>query len=339
MSDDNNSFHQQILFDEPELKTAESEHKLDSAIVFNNQDYQDAQLNYQENEELLESEKKPRWLWRIIIVLLIIITSIETTDFLLTGFSNSPIITSIYALLIACLSVLAVSTVIKEFRGLRLLKRQDSSRAQAKDILSGEFSGSATQLCKNIHQQLSYDLPEPLEHQWLEQVNNGLSEQEIIQLYDLQILSKVDQKAIADIAKYSSEAMVLVAISPLALMDMMIMVWRNIRMIDKISGLYGLKLGYWSRIKLIKQVFSNMIFVGASEVLVDLGTEALGADLLGKFSGRLAQGFGAGMLTARLGLNTIKTCRPLPFIEQAPQLSNVRKSLLTQVKALLIKSK
>mgnify|MGYP003389142164 FL=1 len=133
--------------------------------------------------------------------------------------------------------------------------------------------------------------------------------------------------------------MVLVAISPLAIVDMLIMLWRNIKMIDKISGLYGLKLGYWSRVKLIKQVFANMIFVGASEMMLDLGTEALGADLLGKFSGRLAQGFGAGMLTARLGLNTIKTCRPLPFIEQAPQLSNVRKSLLTQVKNLLIKPK
>ena len=235
--------------------------------------------------------------------------------------------------------MVATSTLIKELYGLKLLKRQDKSRSEAKAILSGELSDSARSLCQGIHQQISYDLPEPLEVKWQEQINNGLSEQEIIQLYDLQILSKVDEKAITDIAKYSSETMLLVAVSPLAMIDMMIMLWRNIKMIDKISGLYGLKLGYWSRIKLIKQVFANMLFVGASEVILDLGTEALGADLLGKFSGRLAQGFGAGMLTARLGLNTIKTCRPLPFIEQAPQLSNVRNSLLKQMKALLVKPK
>lgn len=331
-------FEQQILFDEPVI-TNEPEDNLNSAIIFNNQDYQDAQLSFIESEEQLETDKKPRWIWRIIIALFICVVGIETAQFLIEGFIQSPFITSLYSILIACLSLVAASTLVKELRGLRLLKRQNSSRQQAKNILSGEINMSASDLCQNIHQQLTYDLPQETQVKWQKHLDSGLNEQELIQLYDIQILSKVDEKAIADIAKYSSESMVLVAISPLAIVDMLIMLWRNIKMIDKISGLYGLKLGYWSRVKLIKQVFANMIFVGASEMMLDLGTEALGADLLGKFSGRLAQGFGAGMLTARLGLNTIKTCRPLPFIEQAPQLSNVRKSLLTQVKNLLIKPK
>ncbi|MGJ8691320.1 MAG: YcjF family protein [Thalassotalea sp.] len=335
-NDNDHAFHQKILFDDAEINPQQADAPLESAIVFNNQDYQDAQQSYLEKEEHLEPDKKPRWLLRIIVGLVISITFIEAILFLLDGFTSSPVITLLYSALFSALCVVGGSVFIKELRGLKQLKKQHITREQASAVLAGDLDVPTLELCQKIHQQLSFDLPEPVEKKWQESMASQLSEQELIQLFDLQVLAKVDEKAIAEIAKYSSETMVLVAISPLALMDMLIMLWRNIRMIDKISGLYGLKLGYWSRIKLIKQVFANMIFVGASEMVIDLGTEAIGADLLGKFSGRMAQGFGAGMLTARLGLNTIKTCRPLPFIEQAPQLSNVRKSLLTQVKILLM---
>ena len=329
------TFHQQILFDDSADKPTEHTANLSSAIIFSNKDYQEAQQSYTENNEDLAPVKKPHWLWRMSLVLFIAIVFIEMIEFLINGFSQSPLITSLYAVLFICLTFWTLSTVIKEISGLRLLKKQQLAREQGIAILAGGKVETAQVLCQKIHQQLVCDLPEAVERQWQDNKHKNLSDAELIQLYDLIVLSHVDEKAVADIAKYSSETMLLVAVSPLAIMDMLIMLWRNIRMINKVSGLYGLKLGYWSRIKLIKQVFTNMFIVGASEILIDLGSDALSADLLGKFSGRLAQGLGAGMLTARLGLNTIKTCRPLPFIEQNPELSNVRNALLKQIKEML----
>lgn len=334
------SYQQQILFDENSTVNEHNNEQLTARVLVNNQDYQAAQQSYIENEELVEQEQKPRWLTRAIISLILLISMVEASIFFIEGFSSSPIITSLYALLTSGLVIVAGSFLLKEYRGLKQLKTQLQHRNSVSTILAGNRlnkNHSAKTLCQQIEQQLAFDLPEPVKNNWQQQLSGTLSEQELIQLFDLQVLSKVDEKAIADIAKYSSEAMVLIAISPIALMDMIIMLWRNIRMIDKISGLYGLKLGYWSRIKLIKQVFNNMIFVGASEMIIDVGSDALGADLLGKFSGRMAQGFGAAMLTARLGINTIKASRPMPFIEQQPQLSNVRNQLLKQVKNLLTK--
>ena len=113
------------------------------------------------------------------------------------------------------------------------------------------------------------------------------------------------------------------------------MFWRNLTMIDKIVGLYGLKLGYWSRIKLIKNVFVNMVYAGASELITDFGSDLIGADLVGKISGRMAQGVGAGLLTSRLGIKTIHLCRPIPFGQDAPMLSHVRKQIVSQIKQLL----
>jgi putative membrane protein len=129
--------------------------------------------------------------------------------------------------------------------------------------------------------------------------------------------------------------MVLVALSPIALLDMLIMLSRNLRLINKISALYGLKLGYWSRIKLIKSVFINMAYAGASELIADVGAELLGADLLSKLSSRFAQGLGAGMLTARLGINAMTLCRPIPLNDKKPRLKQVSREVLTQIKQLI----
>lgn len=336
MSDNENQFQQQILFNENSDSVVQpTQHE--AAVIIDNLAYQEAQLDYIEEQEKQQHSTNKHWLWRIIALLFFVITGYELFDFFLTGFTESPILTSLYGGLIVCLLFLFISGLMKEFIGLRLLKRQEHSRHQAQAILTDDAAYNAGDLCERIHQQISYDFSKASTDKWQQSLTLDLSNTERLQLYDLHILSEVDEKAIQDVAKYSSETMVMVAISPIAVVDMLILFWRNIKMIDKISGLYGLNLGYWSRIKLIKQVFRNMFLVGASDMLVDIGTDALGADLLGKLSGRMAQGFAAGMLTARLGLNTINSSRPLPFIQQKPKLSQVRKALLKQIKGLVLK--
>ena len=106
----------------------------------------------------------------------------------------------------------------------------------------------------------------------------------------------------------------LVALSPLATVDMMLMLWRNLRMIEDIADVYAIELGYWSRIRLIRQVFRNMLYAGATELVTEVGMDLLGAELTAKLSARAAQGVGAGLLTARLGMRTMEACRPLPGV-------------------------
>jgi len=191
--------------------------------------------------------------------------------------------------------------------------------------------------CQQLSKNLPCDLMSGHEEKWQQALAGEYSDSELLQLYSKLVLTHVDKKVIAEISKFSTEAVVLVALSPVALIDMLVMLWRNLRMLDKISGLYGLKLGYWSRLRLIKQVFINMAYAGASELAADFGTEMLGADMLGKMSARLAQGLGAGLLTSRLGLRAMHLCRPLPFDENSPKLGEVRKEILSQLKSLVKK--
>lgn len=373
---------QQILFSESELDDEANEklftgsHAAKSVtktvaktstkqIVFDNDDYSPISLNEDGLDDIrkteLNSEQlhqaavevkggKRSWLWRIITVLLITLVTIEAVDFFVKGFEQSPIIASLYALLLALLTLVSANYLWREFIGLRQFKKRQQTKQQATTLLqintdtkpfNTESTQQARDFCDNISNNLPCDLvfEHPKEQQlWHEATAADHNASELVELYSRVVLAKVDEKALNEVAKFSTEAVVLVALSPVALIDMLIMLSRNLRMINKIAGLYGLKLGYWSRIKLIKQVFVNMAYAGASELIADFGSDMLGAELLGKLSSRFAQGLGAGMLTARLGAKTMELCRPIPFKEK-PKLTDVRKKIAQQIKVLMSPAK
>lgn len=104
---------------------------------------------------------------------------------------------------------------------------------------------------------------------------------------------------------------------------MLLVAWRNFRLIEQISAVYGVELGYWSRIRLVKLVLANMALAGASEVVADTGMNMLSMDIAGRVSTRVAQGVGVGLLTARLGLKAMALMRPLPC-KRDPSLNWVK---------------
>ena len=338
MNDVNEKFQQQILFDEVDTNGKTNNLPVtEEQVLFDNEDWLPESDEALVEDEVIVSSTKPHWLWRIILSLFSVLIVFETVEFFISGFSQSPFIASIYGIILFCLTLIVVTKVVRELFSLMQFKKQQHLRTKIDDVLANDLVCDAKQLCQKITAQLPCDLNVENEKQWQEIAQAEYSDSELLQLYSRQVLSKVDEKALVEVAKFSTESVVLIALSPIAIVDMLLMFWRNLRMIDKIAGLYGLKLGYWSRIRLIKQVFVNMAYAGASEIIADFGTDLIGADLLGKLSSRMAQGFGAGMLTARLGIRTIKLCRPIPFYENEPKLSNVRKQLVSQLKLLLKK--
>jgi len=366
---DNEPVHQQqILFTEGDaiVEQAQTSFKQDAQhpnfteqVVFDNNDYlpiaPDENGLDEDREKELNAEQlyqdvgvvqggKTSWLWRTIVVSFLVLLTIEIVDFFIVGFEQSPIITSIYALLFSALTLVAGSTLWHELIGLKQFSNRQKMKEQATELLliaqeqQTETSNKrGKDFCESISEALPCDLTfdNTKEQQvWQDAVSGDYNSTELIQLYSRVVLTKVDEKALNEVAKFSTEAVVLVALSPVAVIDMLIMLSRNLRMINKISGLYGLKLGYWSRIKLIKQVFVNMAYAGVSELVADFGSDMLGAELLGKLSARFAQGLGAGMLTARLGAKTMELCRPIPFKEK-PKLTQVRKKIAQQIKLLV----
>jgi putative membrane protein len=361
------SYQQQVLFTQSEYLDSSQQQITEQLpakqqVIFDDDNWQqDEELEQQNRVEQAvftkddEISTKPRWLWRIVFILFAILIGIEGFDYFFTGFTESPITTTIVAFISLALMIISGSVLLREFVGLRQFKQQQKIKNQAFNLLNNKRSKKAVDksnkrflavhqtsitLCEQIDENLPCDTSFGETKNWQQHIQPEYNAEEVLQLYSRTVLSQVDKRAINEIAKFSTESVVLVALSPVALMDMLIMLWRNLRMIDKVAGLYGLKLGYWSRIKLIKQVFVNMVYAGASEMLTDVGADMLGADILGKMSGRLAQGLGAGMLTARLGLRVLKLARPISFncpqlIADEPKLSLIRKAVISQVSTLI----
>ena len=328
-------FQQQILFEEQTNNLSPEKQLPEHQIVIENEEWQPVIDEQDEAVSSIDDDRPKSWLWRIFTTAILAVVSVELVNFFIVGMAESPIITSLYGIVILSIGILTGSALFKELAGLSQLKRRNSLREQINQALDGDKAINADVLCQSVTDSLPSDLAAEQVENWQQTIESEYSNEELLALYSRNMLAETDQKALAEVAKYSSESVVLVALSPVALLDMMIMLWRNLKMVDKVAGLYGLRLGYWSRIKLVKQVISNMLYAGASEVIADVSTDMLGADLLGKLSGRLAQGLGAGMLTARLGLKTIYLCRPMPFDENAPKLSQVRQEVVKQIKSLL----
>jgi len=336
MIDEKETFQQQILFDEV-TNSHKSLPEVQQAIVIENEEWQEeeSQEFISQTNEFVPS--KPNWLLRSAAIVFVGLLGYETVDFFIQGFSQNPFIATGYGVLLALVSMIAGSHVFHEYRGLRQFKKRQKLQQSVEKIFNDESSEDAIALCDKITQQLPCDLLSEEDYQWSKNAQQELTDKEILGLYSRQILSQVDQKALDKVSKYSTEAAILVALSPMAVMDMLLMLWRNTKMINEVAKLYGMNLSYWSRIKLIKETFKNMVYAGASELVTDVCADIIGADVLGKLSGRMAQGLGAGMLTARLGLKAINVSRPMPFNENTPKLKDVRAKVIGQIKQLINK--
>ncbi|WP_074013481.1 YcjF family protein [Candidatus Sodalis sp. SoCistrobi] len=148
----------------------------------------------------------------------------------------------------------------------------------------------------------------------------------------------IDRQVRLTISRFAAESTLLVAVSPLALVDMSFIAWRNFRLVNRIAALYGIDLSYFSRIRLFRLVLVNIAFAGISEWVREIGMDSVSQDLTARLSARAAQGMGAGLLTARLGLKAMELCRPLPWLPgEKPRLGEFRRELLGQLKAALDK--
>ena len=273
--------------------------------------------------------------------LVTVIVGMESAQFLAGLWSTAPISAALYSSALALALGLAGKTTFNEYRHLKSLKRLQRWHQASERMDNAEQIGEAQTLCNQITRNLPKNTAttEALVV-WQQSLKDNFTDKEVMTLYSETVLKNIDDEAVKVISRYASETALMVAISPLAVMDMALVLWRSIKMIDDICRLYGVKLGYWSRIKLIKTVMKNVIYAGVTELIADVGAAALSLELAGKLSSRAAQGVGAGLMTGRLGFKVMQLCRPVPALpNKQKRLGDLSKHLLGQVRRAVTNSK
>ena len=227
--------------------------------------------------------------------------------------------------------------LFKSWRARRRFKKRAQQQATLQQMLTDNSYGKAGEVLKEVTNDLEeYVNVTLLKTDFEKKKQQVQNDQELIQLYTGTVLEARDKMAIDIVTKHASEAAAMVALSPLAAADMALVAWRSSKMIEQLSRLYGCPQTALGRFEMTKRVFKNMMLAGASELVADAGVELLGKSLTATISAKAAQGIGVGVLIARMGLQTMHLCRPVPFgQDNKPRLGQIRKSVYQKVVGLV----
>lgn len=235
--------------------------------------------------------------------------------------------------------IAGIGAVAGEWRRLRRLRQRADERDVARDLLQSQGTGKGRDFCEKLARQAGLDSGHPALQRWQSALHETQNDREVVALYAQWVQPVLDEQARREIGRSAAASAMMIAVSPLALVDMAFIAWRNIRLVNRIAALYGIELGYFSRIRLFRMVLINIAFAGASEFVADAGLDWISQDITAKLSARLAQGLGAGLLTARLGIKAMELCRPLPWLENdKPRLGDFRRQLVVQLKETFSKT-
>ncbi|ADE14675.1 conserved hypothetical protein [Nitrosococcus halophilus Nc 4] len=259
---------------------------------------------------------------------------LDTVTFLGDMFERGLLLGLFFTGLFGLLLVAIVVWVREQMRDIWRMQDISAFQEEAKHLVEEGGHGTATNLVARIETLYSNrsDLDPELEI-FHSMVTDAHSDAEVLELFTKQVLRSLDERAYGVVVKYASQTALVTAISPLALLDAVLSLWRNMRMVREIATLYGGRPGFAGSFVLVRGVLGNLALAGVSEIIADTGAEAFGGTFLASLSAQAGQGASMGIYTARVGMITMRLCRPIPFSgEERPYLTRIRRQVIRAVR-------
>lgn len=135
----------------------------------------------------------------------------------------------------------------------------------------------------------------------------------LLALAETELMGPLDRQALAEVEAAVRQVATVTALVPLALADVAVALYANLRMINRLSAIYGGRAGRLGGLRLLRRIAVAVTGAGALALGDDLLGSLAGGGVLGKLSRRFAEGVLNGALTARLGLAAMEELRPMPF--------------------------
>ncbi|MEM8840411.1 MAG: TIGR01620 family protein [Pseudomonadota bacterium] len=137
-------------------------------------------------------------------------------------------------------------------------------------------------------------------------------------------LTPLDARAEQEVAATARNVAAATALIPLAFVDVIAVLWANLRMIRRIAVIYGGRAGWFGSWRLLRTVATHLVATGAIAATDDLLGPLVGGGVLGKLSRRFGEAAVNAALTARVGVAAIDVCRPMPHVARtAPRASGI----------------
>ena len=229
--------------------------------------------------------------------------------------------------------VLAVVAFYKYRKDLRKQNAYRNIRKLAKRCQSASSNTADQNLIAELKSFYAHKPHQALLDQCLSSLPDYKLGHEVITHIDDVFLKPLDAEALKRVMSFSYKAGLTVALSPWVAVDMALSLWSNIKMIDEIGQIYGIRPSIVNRVSMLKSIIGHLAFTGASELASDQIADQLGGTSLASlFSVRLSQGLGVGLYSAKIGLATIAVTRPIEFFENKPDLKSLTSLLIEKFK-------
>ena len=275
-------------------------------------------------------------LW--IMLLLLCYGGLQTYAVIDSAFTTGSVTGIFWSAVFIAAFVMSLFCIYREFSSVLLFKQVDEHREEVLHACASGSFDDAVKICRALAAD-SKVLGGKSWENFSKRLQPHFTPADVFQLYEHQVLRDMDERAKKVIVKRSRENGVIVALSPVAWLDMFLTLARSLRMIREISEIYGLRAGVWGRMQLYRRVARNLILIGMTDLATDAAVDVIGAGVAGKLSASLGQGVAAGIYSTRLGYMTVKAVRPLGISPKVITLAELRRDLLSKGKiSELIKS-
>ncbi|MBF0455015.1 MAG: TIGR01620 family protein [Magnetococcales bacterium] len=290
-----------------------------------------------EERRVEKSRSSFRWFVSLGFLFLLAVVVQDTVLFLEGQFIRHPALGWSFSLLASGAGLALSFLIVREIRTFRSVKQVQKLQNQATLLRQEGCYGKGVRFATGIMD--SYKERQSVAAGWQQfqdVVDVNLGDREILALFSSHVLIELDKKAYDIVVKNATISALLTAISPMAWLDAMLFFWRNVRMMRQIAHCYGFRPGFFGSLLLTQEVLQGMVASAATDFLTDEAAESIGSSVTAVLFAKAGQGMANGLLSARLGVQAMRFCRPIPFlVEEKPSLRRVRSEMIDQVKKRL----
>lgn len=235
--------------------------------------------------------------------------------------------------------VLGITAATSYLRGSDSARELESIREISARIRYTRDKGEASFLLKDLKDFYKGKPQYKLLEESISQLQDYSDDGEVLRHMERNFFRTLDDAAIQKVSGHCLYTGTAIALSPWAVMDVGFALWRNVRLVEEISAIYGFRPSFASRLKLLRMVVAKMAFVGGSQVLMNSAAESVSRLGVGiPVFAAFAQGVGAAIYTGRIGIAAIDCTRPVEFIDgEGPNVSALVSPTIDELKRQVAK--
>ena len=247
-----------------------------------------------------------------------------------------------FLVLLALVFLFGIRAVVDYIRNPEVLEGLDLFREEAKRLRYSRDKGRAEHFIKTFRGYYHGKPQETLLEQCVQEIKKNhdyYDDSEVIAYLERRFLQKLDEMAAQRISHHCLQTGTAIAISPWAIMDVGLALWRNTTLLREIAAIYGVRPSLRNRYKLLKHVAKQMALVGGTQLLMDSAMDGMasvgaGVPVMASF----AQGVGAAIYTAKIGVAAMQVTRPIQFKpEDRPSVQSLVSPTIDEIKRRLLK--